>query len=843
MSRPLIMQQYYTRGRQGIFRANEGYDTVAKSTGLDNQFIKKTLHPFCVYQAPRQLQERSEADLSRYPKALVCFRAETGEMVLGQSVFVGADFTGQRNTFFSHNYVIPAERSDVFVREPARIFGVESFQQQYDEALGKELPGLDELPYKPGTAGQQRRQLLQQLGIDQAIFKQLLHAIMLSLSGKKKVFISLPGDIAESTEQANELLEILYTCLPYEMRRHFGFLTYSDEPQSKKHIHLMFVEAGSIRPGNGQNDKDFLFDLANKRLLNTELTEGKHEYLDFVWEFLQDSRILASLHDFCEEVLQGADRQTALSLVTYYQLCALYQIEKGRMSVYESNRAGIWQVLNHYLRETQLLKKNRLHQLMRALFVLESQALSQQIWPEMEVVKQIADSYVVARNEVEKTEKVQYVIDVLSKGKNLQKTSYVAEVFQHVSRHRDLFHALMRQVLGYKVLVKPLFEEYLVERLSVVKTITQMLKEIEFWAKNAPLAIRHPFFAATTIPKLIGLVIEERNRLDAVMQIHHFLDTFAGSPSYAEELLDEVDKTLLKKVTLDTLSQKDFDLILSLLEEKPQTFFAGLDLEARNKLDMIMNIASLEELSEIPGPEEFFRKWDGRDIESQQKLLQNMLIIPLREKSFGKVALVYYVADESQQAAFRYAEMISCVENGGGDQAVYAFVQWAMMQHMFFTGKKLEPEFRQALKSFFAEERGRRLRQKEWRKRWYAIRNADFRNLLDEVRNETMNPLVKFFRKKGTVVTGVIVLVAAGAVSGYLYWQPGTLPATQPSDGDTHEGNEAPARVRVPQDVEFVPVYKLMVEPKIEPVLMQPALPEQASESPELPTEPTHQGG
>lgn len=835
MSRPLILQQYYTRGRQGIFRANEGYDTVAKSPGLDNQFIKKTLHPFCVYQAPRQLQERSEADVSRYPKALVCFRAETGELVLGQSVFVGADFTGQRNTFFSHNYVIPTERSDAFIREPARIFGVESFQKQHDEAKGKELPGLDELPYKQGTTGQDRRQMLQRLGIDQTVFKQLLHAIMLSLSGKKKVFISLPGDIAESTAQAHQLLEILYTCLPYEMRRHFGFLTYSDEPQSKKHIHLMFVEAGSIRPGNGQNDKDFLFDFASQRLLNTELTEGKHDYLDFAWEFLQDSRILASFHEFCEEVLQGADRQTGLSLVTYYQLCALYQIEKGRMSVYESNRPAIWQVLNHYLRQAQLLKKDRLHELMRAIFLLETQALSQQHWPEIELVKQIADSYAVARNEVEKAEKVQYVIDVLSKGKNLLKTSYVAEVYQHVSGHRDLFHALMRQVLGYKVLVKPLFEEYLAERLKAVTTITQMLKEIEFWAKNAPLAIRHPFFATTTIPKLISLMIEERKRLDAAMQIHHFFDSFAGSPSYAEELLDEVDKTLLKKVALDTLSQKDFDQILSLLEDKPQTFFDGLDLEARNKLDMMMNVASLEELSEIPGPEEFFRKWDGNDIETQQRLLQNMLVIPLREESFAKVALIFHVADESQQAAFRYAEMIAYVEKGGGDDAVHAFLQWAMTQRMFFSGKQLEPAFSHALKSFFAVERGQRLRQKEWRKRWYAIRNADFRKLLDEVRSETTHPLVKFFRKKGTVVTGLIVLVAAGAVSGYLYWQPGSLPATQPADGDVHE----PARVRVPQHVEFVPVYKLMLEPQIEPVMMQPALPAQ---SPEASNEPLQSG-
>ncbi|MGE5704396.1 MAG: hypothetical protein ACM32O_17865, partial [Clostridia bacterium] len=31
----LIQQQYYTRARHGIFRSTEGYDTIAKSDGLD----------------------------------------------------------------------------------------------------------------------------------------------------------------------------------------------------------------------------------------------------------------------------------------------------------------------------------------------------------------------------------------------------------------------------------------------------------------------------------------------------------------------------------------------------------------------------------------------------------------------------------------------------------------------------------------------------------------------------------------------------------------------------------------------------------------------------------------
>lgn len=819
MSRPLILQQYYTRGRQGIFRANEGYDTVARTPGLDNAFIKKTLHPFCVYHAPRQLQERSETDLSQYPKALVCFRAESGELVLGQSAFVGADFTGQRNTFFSHNYVIPAAASENFVKEPARIFGVQSFQQEYDDTAGKELPALEDIPYTASKL-QDKRKLLQELGIDERLFKQLLHAAMLSLSGKKKVFVSLPKDVAESSRQANLLLEIIYGCLPYEMRRHFGFLTYSNEPQSKKHIHLMVVEKGSIRLGNAHGDKDFMFDLANQRSLNAELTEGRHEYLDFVWEFLHDARILASFHAFCEEVLQGADRQTALQLATYYELCALYLIEQGRMSVYERNRPAIWQVLNRYLRQNGLVQKARLHELMDKLFQTEVKALAQQGWPEMEVVKAIIDAYAVARDEVMKVGTIQYLIDLLLKGKNAQKDGYVSEVFTCISGQRELFASLMRNVFASKPIVKPLFEDYLAERLKRVGDMTQMLKEIEFWAKNAPQAIRLASFVSTTIPKTLHLLAEEREKLDAVLQIHRFFATFAGSPSYAEELVDEVDKSLLKRIELSSLSKRDFDTVLSLLEEKPQTFFDGLDLEGRNKLDMMMNLASLEELTSIPRPEEFFRKWDARDIDHQQRLLQNMLDSLVGEESFSKVALVFYNAEGLERVGFRYGEMIAFVHQKGGDEALLSFLQWAMTQRMFFEGKQMEPPFRNALKLFFREDKGSRLRSKEWRKRWYAIRNADFRNMLDEVRSETTHPLVKFFRSKGTIVTGLILLVAAGAVSAYMLLQPDEpLPSTQPQPA---EGDGQTASARPSQPIEVVPAYKLMLDPQIQPVVVVP---------------------
>lgn len=60
-----IAQQMYTRERRGLFRSTEGFDTVAKSDSLDNNFIKK----HCIPSASMMLRLswlRAERRMSLY---------------------------------------------------------------------------------------------------------------------------------------------------------------------------------------------------------------------------------------------------------------------------------------------------------------------------------------------------------------------------------------------------------------------------------------------------------------------------------------------------------------------------------------------------------------------------------------------------------------------------------------------------------------------------------------------------------------------------------------------------------------------------------------------------------
>ncbi|MDG0875106.1 hypothetical protein L5D93_22870 [Paenibacillus thiaminolyticus] len=275
-----IQQQIYTRERRGIFRPNEGFDTIAASGGLDTGFIKKVLHPFCVYDAPAELASRGEKDEARYPQALHLFHADMGQLVLGRSIYQTADFTGLRSAFFTHNFIVPAERAADAVKDYPSLLNAD-FASSYDIEQGTELPELERIPARAeASRPASPTALLASLGIDEKMFKQLLFAVMSSVVTRRKVFVALDVAVEELSETALQLVGVLYGSLPYAYRRALGFLTFSKEPQSRKGIHLTFVEQGSLRPNDRNIDKDYTFDLASKRVTNVDIDLGEAALLE-----------------------------------------------------------------------------------------------------------------------------------------------------------------------------------------------------------------------------------------------------------------------------------------------------------------------------------------------------------------------------------------------------------------------------------------------------------------------------------------------------------------------------------------------------------------------------------
>ena len=358
----MIQQQYYTREKRGIFRPSEGYDTIAKSKDLNENFIKKYLHPFCFYDAPKSLESFGEKDSFKYPEAFTCFQVESGEMVLGRSVYVSADFTGLRSTFFTHNFIIPKDEKLEYIKNANMMLFAKGFVRDYDIENGKEIPELSSLDFDifESPTGSD---VLKDMGITSQIYKKLLYAVIMSSCSNKKVYINLGVAISSISNYAKILLKYILNGLPYYVRENIGYITYLKEPESRKYINIMFIDDEGLKTGYSKVEREYIFDLTHGRILNADIDVESHPYLNFAWDSIDNPPRLESFYRFCCSILNSTKPELKLSIQVYDELSVLYQIEEGNIPLYQCDREHILQSVRKYYDYCDEGGKDRLNEI------------------------------------------------------------------------------------------------------------------------------------------------------------------------------------------------------------------------------------------------------------------------------------------------------------------------------------------------------------------------------------------------------------------------------------------------------------------------------------------------
>ena len=257
----MIQQHCYTRAQRGLFRQSEGYDTVARSDGLTEAFIKERLHPFCYYHPSRILQAK-RVPAAEFPRAFTVVQFPEGSTLIGQTVYVETDFTGQRPTFFTHNYVMPQAEAGSFA--PCLLKRLYFFT----ESDWDQLPELDTLPMNDGEANVADEP--GPLPFDEARLLQLVDAIADAVSGSRKVYVAFP-----SSCWIFPVLTWLYDRLPEDVLQVLGFTTFSREPVNKKFLHLIFMDKGCM--GDVRSEWDYVFDFNTGRFQIPEKLEERPE--------------------------------------------------------------------------------------------------------------------------------------------------------------------------------------------------------------------------------------------------------------------------------------------------------------------------------------------------------------------------------------------------------------------------------------------------------------------------------------------------------------------------------------------------------------------------------------
>lgn len=324
----MIQQHYYTRDKKGLYSVTPGYDTIAKSKGLNDELIKGVLHNYCFYEAPFELIE--EENLNKYPKALMCFNVPSKEMVIGCSSFAGKDYTGQRNRYFTHNYVVSEVEKEFYIRNPERIFHAEfktpvfNYSLLADDSHEMSETFLDELADIPSDKHSPefftKDQFFKELCIEESMYKKLLSACFDSVLNNRKIYIVLKVPVQELSKYSKQLMEYIYIGLPYVVRRNFGFITYVKDSKSKEYINLQFVAKDGISKTEAEQSFAYVFDFQEEKYLNVVTLENESAYLDFVWDNLDNPQVLDEYFSKSDKYIKENGQVQGVSLEEYNQI-------------------------------------------------------------------------------------------------------------------------------------------------------------------------------------------------------------------------------------------------------------------------------------------------------------------------------------------------------------------------------------------------------------------------------------------------------------------------------------------------------------------------------------------
>ncbi|MFW5435957.1 glycosyltransferase [Paenibacillus apiarius] len=770
-----IQQQMYTRERHGIFRSTEGYDTIAKSDGLDPNFVKKVLHPFCVYDAPAELTARGEKDEAAYPKAVHLFHTDTGQMVLGCSAYLAADFTGLRSAFFSHNYVIPAERAAEAAKDYASLLNA-SFAESYDIETGMSLPELDRLPAsaEPSPPASPA-ELLASLGIDEKLFKQLLFAIMSSVATKRKVYVALDVPVESISENARQLLGVLYASLPYTFRSVLGFITYAMEPQSKKGIHLTFVEQGSLRPNDRNVDKDYTFDLASQRVTNVDIDFAKQPFLNFAWANVGRPERADSFYQFAERMLADMDPKRHTAIASYHELAVFFQIEEGNEALYDANRSMVLRSMLEYLSpEGALAAKERLNELFLGRFNREFGLAKQRQVPDLSIVKCFKEY-----NELDGADMgnnlIGYLIcaiynAVMEKGKERGEAFY-GLIESEPELSRAFFDTVLR---GGKA--KELFEPYIQHKFHAAQKAIDVVQLAHHWSSTHPLVLRDDSFVELAATQLVEKLRREAEPVAAVNEVLERIarlpidDSRSSGASHAmfmERLSYAANVFLLTDLDLEQVRKEPF-LQIQFLQHPHEVkqWVARFNQQVQNQAAVMLS--AYRWFSERDPDPAVFDDLSLTEMDRVQQLGRRWLQKEIEPSQFGRLVLAFY--READKGLVEYGALLHYLSQHAPDkETVYQFMNWSEKHPLFAGSRKLIPAYATAIVAYF-KKYDRDAFKKRTNRHYFAQAGAALQAVYDKARLELSSPFMKLIRRnrKASLFSLAAVVVIGGTLIGLL---------------------------------------------------------------------------
>jgi hypothetical protein len=750
-----IQQHMYTREREGVFNSTPGYDTIAISKGLDKTFIKNVLHPLCSYYPPRELASIGEKDEGKYPKSRLITFTESGELILGQSVYKESDYTGERETFFSHNFIVPRQGINEFLYSADAVFGRLPFENGYDVSKGKQLTEFEELPANLSEF-QSLPSILTKLSITAEQFKQLIFAMISSLTSKKKVYISLPGEVCSVTEAAYQLTYYLFQCIPFELRKSFGFISYASEPQNKKNINLMFIEKGSIRPTDSLINKDFVFDFAQDIFLNSKENVNNHPFLQFAYNSLvSNPGKLTEFFTYAENALYD---QKNITLQHYNDLQTLYSIVEGSYQASEVNNLAIFKILRQFLTAENFSKKEALSDTLVKLVDEELSIIKKnQTHSSVEMILELL-YFSTFIDQEHRSKIVLYIAYSLYFGSSDIK--YVSKIYTYLKAQPLLFKLVNSTILKQPNLVKSIIEPYVRAQLTAITSLKALVGEVKFWLHANPDIIDNPEFFETSKEMFVSLFKKEKD----LIVTFHSLKKELVSPRVQDEGISYFYKSILKELAtlvinglvLETMTRDQF--------EQASTIGKSIAIDTshgnvKSKLELIHHVNEVMESRQFADPERFS---NNTNFGKLQLIILRLIQKSPIEEQIERIAFSFYNASHRSQN-YNYTEMFRYVHSQGGTKAMAKFLY--QFTRMWRGRNARDRGLEIALHDYIGEHSKEILKDKRSIRNWASIDRLVVK-VLEQVKYEQMSAIGKFIHKNQKVLYMSLVSVLSLSIIG-----------------------------------------------------------------------------
>ncbi len=558
----MIEQQYYTRGRGGLFSQTDGYDTVAKSPQLKLDYIKKVLHPLCSYDIPSELQARGEQDEACYPPNMVVMPGPSGELIVGQAVYKAKDFTGLRSTFFMHNFLLSENEKRRFMKEPEKLFGITGFKTSFNLSEGRQLPTLAGVPYDANNAYfLEKERLFSKLGINQEIFHKLISATFVAVTSKKKIFIVLDVAIEELGIMAKALLYHLYTVLPWSVTEKLGISTYASKLEAKKNIHITFLDRQTLRQ-DSKSSKDFVFDFVNKKYPVIEGDLESEPYIQIALGYTKNKGAWEKINHWAEVLSTTFKDQSECGMSFYGRVVNLFEmslcLRAGRPYDLSSPkiRKGLLKQILIYLQSdiADDIRKELLDVMEYCIELIQCEIEQGQLISDEELKMILSFKLDYCRNREQEERCIQILLYLLAVSSRDKDYDYVYNVLNLVYRYKKAYMHLFEVLCNQDELKKQVVYYLINDSFSIVKSFEDLTEQMAKFEEVEFVLIKDQYYTQIIYDKFASCMKMVNDYVGFLDKLQKWATSHKGE--LYTNLLEEGEYYVLEHIQLKNIEDE-----------------------------------------------------------------------------------------------------------------------------------------------------------------------------------------------------------------------------------------------------------------------------------------------